>query len=470
MYHEASRFLGATLLRPNSQESALCFSIDSRGIFPGECFVALKGAQTDGHDYLDDAFRFKASGVIIDASFYQKNKERILDPQKPYQNLLVVPDTQKAFVALAEWHFLKIRPITVAITGSVGKTSTKEFLNYLLNLKIPSFATPGNWNNELGLSLTFSRLEPAHRFFIAEVGANHPGEIRNLTRRFCHRGAVITQVAPSHLEGFGSLEAIYLAKLEVLDHMDEDGVLVVWDEDLKLIEMARQRHSKVVLVGEKDTSDYRISQINEEGGWVNFRFKGKLFSFPSRAKFLVQNAALALAMADLLGVSWTEVPERWQDLKLPAGRFQITEIEGVTFIDDSYNASPKSFAKAVESFSELRVAGNKYLVIADMLELGTHASDLHRELGRIIAQYDLAEVLVYGDAAKKTADEILKAGKTNVFYDEGGQKIAAHLFSKLRSKDAVLFKASHGMKMGRIIRAVEDFWIKNKSAQSRILV
>lgn len=455
-YHDASRYLGVMLLLPHPNSTAECFSIDSRTLNPGECFVPLRGDHGDGHAYLRDVFKKQASGALICSDYFHQSKALVLDEANGFHNLLVVDDVKEAFIRLAQWNYERIKPKTAVVTGSVGKTSTKEFLTYLLKGKGPAFGTPGNWNNDLGTALTLSRLRPEHQYFVMEIGANHVSEIETLTRPRRHQGAVITQISPAHLEGFGSLENIYKAKLEVMDHLSPDGFLVIWDDDPKLIERARQKAGRVICAGERPDSPYRVTHIMSDGRTTSFLLNGHRFCFPSPAKFLVRNAALAVTAAVQMGIDLKDIPERWDDVKMPEGRFQTKVINDMMLIDDSYNASPKSFEQALKTFSEMKISGKKYLCISDMLELGEAAVEWHRELGRMISGYSFSKVFAYGRLSKESVHEMEASGKVGVFFDEDGLKIREELTAVLCPGDAVLFKASHGMRMDRIIREVSD--------------
>lgn len=453
---EACQALGARLHFPKPLLRAAGVSIDTRVLKRGDLFVALRGAHQDGHRFLEDAFRKGAAGALIEKAHFDSKPSGFSPPE--FKNLLVVADTFRALGRLAAWYRGRFELRSVAITGSVGKTSTKEFLHYLLGRKFSVLANAGNFNNHLGLPLTLFGLRPEHDFCVAELGANHCGEIRELAGLLKPSCAVITQISSAHLEGFGSLEAVYAAKLELLESLAEGSVAILPDDDAVLCEKVRRYPLNLVWVGFSGKANYRISRVEVQGSTVRFDLNGCRFSFPGLAGFFAKNAALALAAAAELGIPLEEQPREWKDVKLAPGRFEEKILgRNVRVIYDGYNANPASFEKALEAFSALEVSGKKILVFADMLELGKEEEKYHEELGRRIAHCPFDYVAAYGKRAQRSIEKLREENPfMKADYFERSEEVAATLGVRVEAGDALLLKASRGMKMEDVLKSFQE--------------
>lgn len=452
-FPEASQILKSPLLFANPH--ALCYgaSMDTRTLHAGDLFVALPGRHQDGHLFLEEAFAKKAAGAIIAAKVYEAQRERF-EQKGIYQNLLAVRDPLQSFQELARWHRSQFRLPCVGVTGSVGKTTTKEFIAGLLRPHFRVLATPGNYNNHLGLPLTLLRLCVKDQFCVAELGANHEGEIGFLARILQPTLGVITRIAPAHLEGFGSLEAIYRTKLELFCALPKGAPAVMGDDDPPLLELTRLLHVRPVLVGRTPAAHYRITRegTDRRGVWFEINRKWR-FRFPGHATFLVRNAAMAVAVVRELGVPWDQILTEWPRESLPAGRFEERWMGGsIHVICDGYNASPAAFESALETFQALPSPGRKILVFADMLELGALTGHYHEELGRKIGQSGIEVVLAYGSWARvavRAAKEIRTFSAIEHFPTK--EDLGHFLRQMLRPGDLVLFKASRGMKIDELV-------------------
>ncbi len=458
-YLEASRLLRVS---PEFQDSSLTIrslSIDTRTLNPGDLFVAFKGEQCDGHDFLAIAFEKGASGALIDARQKEAASTNLRAAKVPIHNLIPVQNPLAAMTLLAA-EYRKTLPVKViGVTGSVGKTTTKEFLFYLLRQKYSALATAGNLNNHLGVPIMLSRLEPSHQYCVMEMGASHSGEIRALAEIAAPSGGILTPIGPAHMEGFGSLENIYNTKLEIMDFLRKDDPLVVSESDVMLLEKINQRGRKAITVGYSESSEYRITDVKVEGGEVSFSMNDKgRFSFPGQASFLVLNAGLAIAMARNLGMAWEEIPRTWEDVGFASGRFRETMLpNGIRVIDDSYNANPVSFGNALDAFRSLSCAGKKIVVFADMLELGAEEERFHRELGEKMASSGVDAALAYG---KRTRASIEALAYSKPAFDakhfRDGLEVLAALKEVLRSGDVILFKGSRSMHVEKVLEGVRS--------------
>ncbi|MFH1208591.1 MAG: UDP-N-acetylmuramoyl-tripeptide--D-alanyl-D-alanine ligase [Candidatus Omnitrophota bacterium] len=457
-YLEASRLLRVSPEFKNLSLTVRSLSIDTRTLNPGDLFVAFRGEKCDGHDFLATAFEKGASGALIDIRQDKEVFANLCVAKVPIHNLIPVPDPQAAMTTLAA-EYRKTLPVKViGVTGSVGKTTTKEFLSYLLRKKYSVLATAGNLNNHLGVPIMLSRLEPSHQYCVMEMGASHPGEIRALAEIAVPSGGILTPIGPAHLEGFGSLENVYNSKLELADFLQKDDPLVVPEGDTRLLEKIGQKDRKAITVGYSERAEYRIADVKSEGGEVAFSLNKGRFSFPGQASFLVLNAGLAIAMAKGLGLAWEEIPGKWEDVGFASGRFRETILpNGVHVIDDSYNANPVSFESALVAFRSVPGAGKKIVVFADMLELGAEEERFHSELGEKIAMSGADLALAYGERARASI-EALERSKTSCVarHFKDGLEVIVALKEVLRPGDLVLFKGSRGMHVEKVLEGIRD--------------
>ena len=433
-------------------------SIDTRTLKTGEVFFALRGRNRDGHDCLHEAFRKGASGAVIREDYMRNERESIFRERSLFHNLIPVAKPEEALGVLSAHYRGLFSAVPVAITGSVGKTSVKEFTRFLLSQKYPILATSGNLNNHLGLPLTLFRLKPEHQYCVAELGANHKGEIRKLASFLKPRVGVITGVSPAHLEGFGNLDGIYEAKLELASSLTrEKGTLVLPDRDPELIGRARRRKIPILLFGRERTSDFHLTGAEARDGWVQFEVNQRWsFRFPGYAAFQAENALAALAACFACGVLPSHLPAVWNDVEFPHGRFEvILSGDGITLVDDCYNANPHSCERALDAFEALGSGGRRILVLGDMLELGGESTFHHRTLGEKIVSRGFQALLATGEAMKETVLACERAGNPPLALHFEDKAMLSHfLTSFLRSGDQVLFKASRGIQLEEVIRAL----------------
>lgn len=456
----AAHELKGELLLPDPQKSWSGASIDTRTLNSGSVFFALPGGQRDGHEFLWDAFRKGASGAVIRREFFKQFREKLFRERALFHNLILVNDPEEALAVVAGRYRSNFSAVGVGVTGSVGKTSTKEFLYFLLAQKYPVLRSMGNRNNHLGLPLTLFELKPEHQYCVAELGANHPGEIRRLSHLLRPEVGVITCVTAAHLEGFGSLGRIYDAKLELADALAKNkGTLILPDHDPELIKRAKKRKVPILLFGRKRSSDFRLSGVHSRDGWVEFEVNGRWgFRFPGFAPFQAENALAALSTCFACGISPGEFPSIWKDVSFADKRFEVSyPRSGVVFINDCYNANPYSFEKALEAFGALEKRARKILVLGDMLELGSESAAYHRALGRQIQEKNFQAFLSIGHWVREAALVCEKEGNpplTLHFEDKG--MLSHFLGHFLKPGDQVLFKASRGIKLEEVVSVLSS--------------
>lgn len=429
-------------------------SIDSRSLQPGELFFALKTEKNDGHLYLDQVFEKGASGAVIEKSFYEQHAEKFQASSSTFRNLIVMENPQEFLPKLAIWR-RNLAPISVCgITGSVGKTTTKDFLSYFLGLQGSVLATKGNLNNELGLPINLLSLKSSHQSAVLEMGANKKGDIEYLGRIARPDVVIVTSIAPVHLTSFGKLGDIYRAKSEIFSSAKKGGAAVLPSHEYYLIRQAKKQGLRVVTVGEDSFSQYPISEIRQIGISVEFKLKGRIFCVPNATSYWVKNAALAVAAACEMGVAFESIPETW-DVHFSKSRIQSHAFaDEITVLDDSYNASPLSFSRAVQFFNRFEAKGRKILIISDMLELGSEERFYHERLGMEISKCHFDHIAGYGPRTQYVFDWIRQAKKD--------QKQCTHYFQDIDSlkqfildarlpRDTYFLKASRGMALERVL-------------------
>lgn len=424
-------------------------SIDSRTLRPGELFVAVAGPRFDGHDFLAQAQERGAAAALV-------HRQLAEIPGLP---LLRVADTTQALAHLARDLRARAAVPVVAITGSVGKTTTKEMTATLLASRGPVLKTEGNLNNQYGLPLTLLRLTPEHRYAVLELGMSAPGELRALSAIARPDLAVITQVAPVHLEFFGSLDEIAAAKAEILEGLGEAGVAILNGDDPQLRRVGPAHRGPLVWFG-RDRA-FEVSAENWRGTVHGMRFDLRLggqtldVALPLAGLHFLMNFLAAAAVAHRLGMEPQAIAEAALRMKAARHRGEVLRLgEGVTLLDDCYNSSPLAVEAALGALA-LAAGRRRLAVLGDMLELGPTGPALHRELGARVAS-GLDALLAVGPLAKSFLEGARQAGldpaSLHAFPDSTAA--AAALPDLVRPGDAVLVKGSRGVRMESIVEAL----------------
>jgi UDP-N-acetylmuramoyl-tripeptide--D-alanyl-D-alanine ligase len=430
--------------------AAVGVSIDSRTTVAGELFVAIQGPRCDGHDYLAQAADRGAVAAVV---------SRAVEGTFP---LLVVEDTTRALADLARHVRRGFKAPVVAITGSTGKTTTKEFTAGLLSALGPVLKTEGNLNNQFGLPLTLSRLEPVHRAAVLELGMSAPGELRSLTGIALPDVAVITNVAPVHLEFFPSLEAIAAAKAEILEGLDRRGVAVLNHDDPQLRVLGERCGQRVIWFGSSsDDCDVSaaIKRSTLEGSAFDLLARGQAIPIelvvPGR--HAIENFMAAAAVALELEVDPADLRDLAARLAPVAHRGEVLRLgDGTLLLDDCYNANPKAVVAAAATLGG--VAGRRRVAfLGDMLELGERSVDLHHETGvRIGAWVDV--LVAVGSQAQgflEGARRTVERAPVCLAFDDA-RAAAAAVAEVVRSGDAVLVKGSRGVGLEVVVRQLEQ--------------
>lgn len=439
-----------TRIGPRASYDAVC--TDSRQIAPGCLFVALEGEKFDAHDFVQQAVEAGAAGVVVKAG----KRLNLVDPNCA---IYEVPDTLRALGAIARFHRQRFRIPVGAVTGSNGKTTTKELVASILSTRGPVLKTHGNLNNEVGVPLTLFGLEPRHVAAIIEMGMNHPGEIARLTEIARPDAGLITVVQPAHLEGCGSIEGVAAAKGELFHGLSPHATAVVNVDDARVAGQARKLAAKTLTFGRAKDAHVRLASVEphgRDGLALRVTYAGNDYSIALRlvGDHNALNATGAFALALALGYSPEECVRGLEAAQAHARRLQIVDAPGgVTVVDDCYNANPASMTAALGTLQQLASDGRAVAVLGDMLELGADEAAEHARMG-VTASDRAALVAFFGPRMKAAhAEAVKKLGEATAHFEDVGA-LLSWLQGRLAPKDYVLVKASRGMRLERVVEAL----------------
>ncbi|MEE9166494.1 MAG: UDP-N-acetylmuramoyl-tripeptide--D-alanyl-D-alanine ligase [Candidatus Neomarinimicrobiota bacterium] len=414
-------------------------SLDSREVKPGDLFVAIVGKRVDGHDFLDDA---KEHGCV--ATMVTTLNESGDPPQ------IIVENPVEMLGTLAkQWRSNFSLPI-IGITGTNGKTTTKDLMIQIFSATYHVHGTRGNYNTELGLPLTLLELTSHHTLSILEMGANQRGDIGYLCGLSQPRYGLITNIALAHLQDFGSIEDISRSKGELFESLPPDGIAFVNAED----ERVRSLHTEAskISYGFHPGCDFSAELHQDGEGLFSLTINGEHISLNSYSKTFAVNALASCAVSITNGVSWESFQEAVLTFTPSSGRCEIKNMDGITLIDDSYNANFASTLTAIELLLTIPVKGRRILVFGDMLELGKESESLHRQVGQRCAKEGIDLLLCYGDESRLTAEAAKSAINARHLHDK--HDLVVILKEELDRGDVVLFKGSRGMALETVIDEV----------------
>lgn len=434
---QAADCVGATLIGADCAFRSV--SVDTRTLQSGDVYFALTGDQFDGHEFVPGAVARGASAVVV---------ERECSEDVPQ---LVVRNARQALGEIAALWLAQSNAKRVALTGSNGKTTVKEMLRSVLSLLGNTLATDGNLNNDVGLPLTLFRIDRNVEYAVLEMGANHAGEIDWLASLVKPDIAVVNNVGPAHLDGFGSLQGVAAAKGEIFEHVNADGVAVVnLDEFAADDWIARTSAGRVVGFSFKSGGDLHAEIVAD--GEIDIVEAGETHSLkiPLVGEHNLQNALTVAAVCRGLGVEWSVIQAGLAAMNAVPGRLVSSRVGGVLILDDSYNANPASATAALKVLAS-HAGGRRWCVMGEMAELGEDAADLHRKVGRQAAQLGIECFLSIGEHA---VDARRGFGAKGVDYREHDALIG-DLVAAVQPGDTVLVKGSRSAKMERVVDAVK---------------
>lgn len=439
------------------------YSRDTRTLATGDTFVAIKGENFDGNTLWQEAFENGADVVIMDK--VQLNKTNIEKYERQNKTIIQVDNTITALGNMArykrELYGNKLR--VIAVTGSVGKTSTRDIIANVVSQKYKTLKTAGNSNNNIGLPFTILRLKD-EEVAVIELGMNHLGEISYLTKIAKPDISVITNIGTAHIGYLGSRENILKAKLEILEGMEKPLIIINNDNDLlhKWYEENKEK-LEIHTFGIEEKSEFQAKkiQVGENDSKFICETKGEKIEFyvPVGGNHFILNSLAATAVGKLLDLSNEQIINGIKSFELTKNRMEIHHLKNnITIVNDSYNASYESMKASLLSLKNI-TAKRKTAVLGDMFELGKFSEELHRKVGLEVYKNNIDELILIGNDAKFIEDETIKCGfnKDNIKYFENSKNLIEYLEQNTKAGDAILFKASHGMKLFEIADELKSY-------------
>ena len=420
-------------------------TIDSRTVTHGALFVALPGERADGHDFIADAARRGAAGWLAAAG----------RPLPDVPGGVIVDDPADALLGLGAWVRDVVDPTVVGVTGSNGKTTTKDLIRAAVGAGRATVASLGSYNNDLGVPLTLCRLDLASEVLVAEIGARGPGQIARLMPLIRPDVAVVTTVAGAHLEQFRSLDAVAAAKAELVEGVALDGVAILNADDPRVAAMARMAPGRVVTYGLAEGADWVAEEVALDAeARARFRVRGVPVRLPVPGAHNVGNALAALAVAEVCKVPLQHAAAAIERAEVSRWRMELRRTPGgVVVLNDAYNANPASMASALRTLAQVAVDGRRWAVLGRMAELGTGGPDAHERIGRLAAELGVDRLVAVADPVDPAAAAaIARAGGGQLAGD--ADEAVSLLCSRLRPGDAVLVKASRSVGLERVAGAL----------------
>lgn len=453
---EMAGAVGGKLVTGDESKEFNSFSKDTRTIKNGDFYIPLIGERFDGHDYISAAMQNGASGFFLSSRYLQKEKT-IQEAMTLNGGIVIieVDDTLLALQKLAGYNRnKKSRVKLIAVTGSVGKTSTKEMIHSVLEKGFHVLKTEGNLNNEIGLPLTLLRLND-EEVCVVEMGMSSFGEISLLSKLAKPDIAVITNIGVAHIGILGSQENIFKAKLEILDGLKENGTLIVNGDDQFLKTLETGDHLKVIKYGIKNTdADIKASDISNEKAFAVFHVDQKKYMLNCIGRHNIYNALCAMAVGRELGLQEERIVEGYSDYKNENMRMQQIQLKNdILLINDAYNANYDSMKAGIEAVDALR-AKRKLLVLGDMYELGEYSMELHRKIGELLAGKRPDLLITCGKDAIEISNTMKKNSENPAYHFEDKKDAISKLKEVISEGDLIYFKASRGMRFEEIANEV----------------
>ena len=425
-------------------------SVDSRSVEAGQVFFALTGARVDGHTFVREVLERGAAAAVV---------SRPLDlPEPLLDRVVLVPDVLRALGESAREHRRRWNGLVLGVTGSNGKTTTREMIHHILSDQISCKRSPKSYNTNVGVPLTLFEAEPADRALIVEMGTNAPGEIAELAAIAEPNAGLITCIAETHLEGLGSLEGVARAKGELLQALGMAGTAFLNADD-NWLDSLRNRHTgRTICFGMGERAGFRGENLTTDEAGSCFTARGRAFRLNVPGRHNVMNSLAALSVAEHLGLDLERAATRLETFRLPDMRYQMEMVRGIHVVFDGYNANPGSVRSALRTFGETPVRGRRAAVLGDMLELGPQSESLHGQIGREAARCGLNALWAVGAFSAPLADAARDGGLAgDVRHGSDVDTVAEEVLAYLRPGDALLVKGSRGMKLERLVEKLRGF-------------
>lgn len=438
------------LLSGNRDLEVNSYSKDSRNIQSGDMYIAIRGERVNGNDYIESAFNNGAIGCITDENIDSRLLEKFAS-----KVVIKVGDTIKAIQEIAKYKRSLYNIPVIAVTGSVGKTSTKDIIANVMAQKFNVLKTEGNLNNHIGLPLTLLKLKD-HTAVVVEMGMNHFGEISLLTNIAKPTGCVITNIGTSHIGNLGSRENILKAKLEILEGLNDGGFVLVNNDNDLLNDWAQKENGyKVYTYGIENKSTYMASNILQTENSSKFEINGIKAEVPVGGTHFIYNSACAFAIGNILGIEEEKITKGISEFKLTAKRMDIQVIkDNIKIINDSYNASYDSIRAVLEVMNKTN-ASRKIAVLGDMAELGDFSKELHQKVGEEVVKNKIDILVTVGEYAKEIANRAESLGMKDIFKFENINDAAEFIRNNMENGDLILLKASNFMNFSKILEELK---------------
>lgn len=430
------------LVSGNKDDEINFFSQDSRQMTNGGMYIPLKGERFDGHNFIESAFQTGAQAIISEKDVNYEDKI-----------VIKVKDTHQALKDMASY-LRNHRPVkVVGVTGSVGKTSTRDMVYSVVKQKYKTLKTEGNYNNEIGLPLTILRYHD-EEVLVLEMGMNHLQEMSRLSMIARPDIACITNVGTAHIGELGSRENILKAKLEIINGMKEGSTLII-NQDNDMLQTVELPHLNVVRVGKGKEASIQASHIvleeTKSSFEVEYQGKKEIIEVPVQGEHNISNALIAIAVGIELNISLEDIKKGIQEFKLTKNRMDILEKNHKTVIDGTYNASADSMKSSIDVLANYKK--RKVAILADMLELGDYSQQLHEEVGSYVASKGIDILVCVGKEAKYIYQKARESMK-DVYYFESNQEVIARLDELLKEDDVILVKGSHSMNLKEVVEKI----------------
>ena len=447
------------ILRGSADADVARVCIDSRHVQAGDLFFAVKGDRFDGHDFLEEVAAQGAAAAVVAKARSSAFRRLTEPPEGGTPNecaVIAVDDVRVALGKLAAAHRAELELPVIAVCGSNGKTTTKELLAAVLRQKFATLASEASFNNDIGVPLTLLQLTREHRAAVVEVGTNHPGELAPLVKMAAPQFGVITNIGREHLEFFGDVAGVAEEEGVLAELLPSSGKLFLNGDDAWTEKISRRTKAQVVRVGLGRGSHWNAGAVKFDNRGTTFNVLAPTLAFVGQyqihllGRHQVVNALFAIAVGAELGLSREEIQRGLSACPPAKMRLQLSEANGVTVLDDSYNANADSMAAALEVLKELPCAGRRLAVLGDMAELGAHAEAAHAETGRLAAELGVEQLFAVGKMSGVMAAAARAAGLNRVLEFADVDAAARAVKSFVKAGDVVLLKASRAMRLERV--------------------
>ena len=422
-------------------------TIDSRKASPGDLFIAIRGERFDGHQFVDEVLRSGARAAVV--------KREWIGESKVTGNLIVVSDTLATLQEISNYYRRKFSFPLIAITGSNGKTTTKEMVAHVLSQHYQVLKNPGNLNNYIGVPLTLFMLADHYDMAVIEFGTSRFGEIKRLAEISEPQFGLITNIGPAHLEFFGSLQGVAAEKTDLWRYIESAKGTAFINVDDPFLAVTLPTCGEIITYGFNNKASVKGEFLGlTEHGCAEFMHQGIKFTLAVPGEHNIYNALAAIAISIRFGIELSAVQMALQSFQSTSKRMEVIKSQGILVLNDCYNSNPASAERALKTLAQIRTRGKRIAVLADMLELGPSGESHHRAIGRLAAGLKIDHVLAYGPLSHFTIEEAAINGMKNVIHFDNKSHLINMLKDIIHRNDTILIKGSRGMAMEDVTNAL----------------